>query len=339
MNPSQQRILDYLQGTTSTQAKTTPDIYNDSGVNSIAIQPALDSLYSKGMVNRCQVTKGTLSYMTYWSTGFKGVAMTKDPIPTFSKEPKVKSQEPASWTALKQSKSQPNEGTDMADRPFKAAQIRELLDATDVAGISHEELILKLTNNSTDKYLIRKAIDMIAYTINAGGYTKRNVTSIENGSMVKRYFKNSLASHAKDAAKLSKPKPASIKKVADKVKALKAEKPVAEPVTPVNSKQVESHGKAVFNDFLNVFLTAGQTPAYPSINIKLQVEMPTMPNTVKIKGLRKSNLDDALNGGEDYNIDVALLDDLAVHSFIGEWSVRFKTHVQARRELLNNARG
>lgn len=204
MTPTQQSILDYLKGATSASAKSAPEIYTDSGIKSILIQPALDYLYEKAYINRCLVTKGELQYIEYWPTAFKGYAMTKDPIPAFGKEPKVKPLEPASWAALKQSKSENKEGVHMTERPFKASQIRELINANQ--GISHEELIHKLAGESTDKIYVRKASDMITYTINAGGYTKRNVKSAENDTITKRYYTNAADSNIPEVD-LAKPSP------------------------------------------------------------------------------------------------------------------------------------
>lgn len=236
MTPTQQIILDYLQGATSAKAKTAPEIYTNSGVKSILIQPALDALYESGFVNRCKVIKGSQEYMQYWPTGFKGRPMTKDPIPKFGKEAKVRSQEPASWVALKQSKSENNEGIDMADKPFKASQIREILDTAGAKGISHADLLSALVGESNDEMLIRKASDMITYTINAGGYTKRVETLISTGKSVKMYFKNSLVSNAKDSVKISKAKVTKVKKpatLADEVAQFNAaaeEAPIIESV-------------------------------------------------------------------------------------------------------------
>jgi len=237
MTPAQQTILDFLKGATPAQAKTAPEIYTGCGVKSILIQPALDYLFEKGFVNRCQITKGTLTYLQYWPTGFKGPAMTKDPIPTFGKEPKVKPLEPASWAALKQSKSNNSEGIDMQEKPFKAAQIREILDATDKEGISHNELLFKLVGETSTDDLIRKAGDMITYTIKAGGYTKRALKSNEKGVIhTIRYFKNSLVNHTDDVVQMSKAKVAKVKKpntLADEVAQFNAaaeEKPTIAPV-------------------------------------------------------------------------------------------------------------
>ena len=68
------------------------------------------------------------------------------------------------------------------------------------------------------------------------------------------------------------------------------------------------------------------------IEIKFEIQLPEMPTQLKLTGLKKSSLDDAIaTGSDDYTIDVATLDDNAVESLCAQWAQKFKAHVQQRR--------
>jgi hypothetical protein len=72
---------------------------------------------------------------------------------------------------------------------------------------------------------------------------------------------------------------------------------------------------------------------YPTIKIEAQIQLPDMPNTLKVIGIKPATLDDAFAVGGNFTIDVATLDDVAIESFIAQWSQKFKEHAQARRSI------
>lgn len=69
------------------------------------------------------------------------------------------------------------------------------------------------------------------------------------------------------------------------------------------------------------------------IEIKFAIQLPDMPDRLKLTGLRKASLDDAIASGDGYMIDVATLDDNAVESLCTQWAQKFKAHVQSRKQL------
>ena len=70
----------------------------------------------------------------------------------------------------------------------------------------------------------------------------------------------------------------------------------------------------------------------PKINLAVELELPTMPNFLKVKGFKADSFDQAIASGDKYTIDVAELDDGALEQFIIEWAEGFRKHVGQRRK-------
>lgn len=72
----------------------------------------------------------------------------------------------------------------------------------------------------------------------------------------------------------------------------------------------------------------------PTVKIDMQILMPDMPIQLKLLGIRKANLDDAIASGSDaYLIDVAMLDEVAINQFCVQWTAAFKSHVKSRQGI------
>jgi hypothetical protein len=74
------------------------------------------------------------------------------------------------------------------EKSSKAKVIREIITAN--PGINHDDLVKKVTNNSTDIATAKKASDMIEYVIRNGGFTRCNDIQLpgENKTAAKRYY-------------------------------------------------------------------------------------------------------------------------------------------------------
>ncbi len=181
-----------------------------------------------------------------------------------------------------------------------ATQIRDLIKAK--PGISQNEIIVSITgSNRPDDASIKKVKDLISYVVGQGNFTKRKEMN-EQGDMVNCYYLDH-----------------------DNVKRAKAE---ATPPAPSTNDAVD----------IKVFTgtTDRETPAplEPTISIQFTVLIPEMPDKLKLVGIRKSNLDDAIATGDSYTVDVATLDDNAVDALCAQWAAKFKAHVQKRKQLL-----
>ena len=69
----------------------------------------------------------------------------------------------------------------------------------------------------------------------------------------------------------------------------------------------------------------------PLISITFAIQLPDMPDKLKLIGLKKSNLDDAIAAGDSYTVDVATLDENAVDALCAQWAAKFKAYVETRR--------
>lgn len=69
----------------------------------------------------------------------------------------------------------------------------------------------------------------------------------------------------------------------------------------------------------------------PTINLKAQIILPAMPNTLVVAGLKPATLDDAYASGGNFVIDVGTLDEMAIEQIIQRWGVEFRQHAQIMR--------
>ncbi|HEY9211061.1 MAG TPA: hypothetical protein VIO56_06585 [Methylotenera sp.] len=98
------------------------------------------------------------------------------------------------------------------------------------------------------------------------------------------------------------------------------------PATPSLVTGIKSMVESVVN-------SVPEVKCYPTVKIEAQIQLPDMPNTLKVIGIKPATLDDAFATGGNFTIDVATLDDVAIESFIAQWSQKFKEHAQARRSI------
>lgn len=72
----------------------------------------------------------------------------------------------------------------------------------------------------------------------------------------------------------------------------------------------------------------------PTINLKAQIILPAMPNTLVVAGLKPATLDDAYASGGNFVVDVGTLDEMAIEQIIQRWGVEFKAHAKELRKML-----
>jgi hypothetical protein len=191
MTAEQQAILDAIKGVTSANPVPASVIFKSmTGMDFDAFLAELDHLFLARYINGCSITRDSEPVYVYWPTGFKGMPMTKDPIAKEAKEAKPKRTEPLKWAELKQQKTKLNlfEESEMSAKPTKAELIRKLIDAKPY--ISHTELMYELIGDDADDVTVRKAKDMIAYTLKSGKYTK-HISEIKGQLHVVQYYKTS----------------------------------------------------------------------------------------------------------------------------------------------------
>lgn len=171
-------------------------------------------------------------------------------------------------------------------------------------GIAHDELIIK-TAVSEHPAELKKTADLVEYVMRQGGFERAN--DVRSGAIIRRYYTT-------EARK----------------KLIESAKQVVESTVPT----LEQHHDAT--------PPVKKQPAEPIqqaqdscaiIEIKFAIQLPDMPDRLKLTGLRKASLDDAIASGDGYMIDVATLDDNAVESLCAQWAQKFKAHVQARKQL------
>lgn len=69
----------------------------------------------------------------------------------------------------------------------------------------------------------------------------------------------------------------------------------------------------------------------PTIKIDAQIQIPDVPNTLQVIGIKPASLDYAIACGGAVTIDVGSLDEAAVNNIIEQWGQKFKQNVQSRR--------
>jgi len=150
---------------------------------------------------------------------------------------------------------------------------------------------------------------MITYVLKVGGYKKCDEFNVVTLKKSKHYYTNEAYLKRKENA---------LKHVTNNIPTLeqhhKAQTPTEKKEKPMNTKAVPE-----------------QIPQQPVISISFAIQLPEMPNQLKLVGLKKSNLEEALASGDSYTVDVATLDENAVDALCAQWAERFKAHVQARR--------
>lgn len=188
-----------------------------------------------------------------------------------------------------------------------AKQIRDII--TEHPGIEHAELVAKITNNSSDFDVIKKATDMVSYVLKQGGFKKCNDQLVGSLEKVKIYYTDEAYLKRSDNAQ---------KHLTSHIPTLEQHHKAQ---TTTEKKEKPMYTKAV----------PAQSPQQPVISISFAIQLPEMPNQLKLVGLKKSNLEDALASGDSYTVDVATLDENAVDALCAQWAEKFKAHVQARR--------
>lgn len=187
-----------------------------------------------------------------------------------------------------------------------AKQIRDII--TEHPGIEHKALIAKITNNSTDFDGTTKAANMITYVLKCGGFTKCDDFNVVTLEKIKHYYT--------DEAYLKRKENMVLKHVTNNIPTLEQHHKAQ---TPKKEKPMSTNA------------VPEQTPQQPVISITFAVQLPEMPNQLKLVGLKRTDLDDAIASGEGYTVDVATLDDKAVETLCVQWAQKFKAHVQARK--------
>jgi hypothetical protein len=188
-----------------------------------------------------------------------------------------------------------------------AKQIRDII--IEHPGIEQKELIAKITNNSTDYDETTKAANMISYVIKQGGFKKCDSHLVSTLEKLKLYYTDEAYLKRNDNSQ---------EHLTTKIPTLeqhyKAQTPTEKKEKPMNTKAVPE-----------------QIPQQPVISISFAIQLPEMPNQLKLVGLKKSNLEEALASGDSYTVDVATLDENAVDALCAQWAEKFKAHVQSRR--------
>ena len=167
----------------------------------------------------------------------------------------------------------------------------------------------KITNNSIDFDATTKAANMITYVLKQGGFKKYDDHLVGSLEKVKLYYTDEAYLKRKDNSQ----------------KHLTAKIPTLEQHHKAQ-KPTENKEK-----YMNINAAPEQIQQQPVISISFAIQLPEMPNQLKLVGLRKSNLEDALASGDSYTVDVATLDENAVDALCAQWAEKFKAHVQARR--------
>lgn len=189
-----------------------------------------------------------------------------------------------------------------------AKQIRDII--IDHPGIEHKELIAKITNNSTDYDETTKAANMITYVLKYGGFTKCDDFKVGTLEKSKHYYTDEAFLKRKLNAQSHVTNNIPTQEQHHKAK------------TPTEKKEKQMNTNAV----------PEQIPQQPVISITFAIQLPEMPNQLKLVGLKKSDLDDAIASGDSYTVDVATLDENAVDALCAQWAEKFKAHVQARKQ-------
>jgi hypothetical protein len=186
------KVLAALKESTSANSIAYADLMATTNAKDKELFSIMDSMYEAGIVNRCYITKAGRTDNYYWLTGFKGKAKSKGPEPTGIKKEVSHKAEPRAWSAIKNIQQQspalsaPNstieKESDMKKTANISKQIKEAIEKT--PGIAFSDLVLMLTNGSTDPAAIQKAKFNIEYVARQTGYMKRKTMPIGDGEPV-----------------------------------------------------------------------------------------------------------------------------------------------------------
>lgn len=180
-----EQIIDALKNTSSESPLTSSDVLSKLDTPTLdAYQNALDQLYNERRVNRCMVFKNGIESCFYWLTasGLKTI-----PYGMFQINPNKSIQAPRR-DEIKQPKVEEKvmkpDGT-----KSMAENIRSLIK--EYPGITHHNLLSAVANYSQDEAIIKKAEDMIIYTvIKKDGFTRHNDIHLDGRKITKTYYSN-----------------------------------------------------------------------------------------------------------------------------------------------------
>lgn len=292
------KIVQTLDGTSSQQPMSFREVCLKMELSAKDAQKILDILYDDKVINQAVVTRGGLTQNFYWLTA-KALTPNAWGIFTISKKPDLPP--PARRNELLQTKPTTNEANDMP-KNSRSDHIRNTI--TNNPGIAHDELIIK-TAVSEHPAELKKAADLIEHVMRQGGFERTN--DIRSGAIIRRYYTKEAWQQRLESAK----------QVVESTIPTLEQRHDATP--PVKKQPAEPVQQAL--------------DPCAIIEIKFAIQLPDMPDRLKLTGLRKSSLDDAIASGDGYMIDVATLDDNAVESLCAQWAQKFKAHVQARKQL------
>jgi len=254
-----------------------------------------------------------LGYVENDATGYKLTELGRSLCPSRRSIEKAAYLPPANTAALMPVKpitTKPTIKVEAAMPPHTnvAKQIRDII--IENPGIEHKALIAKITNNSTDFDATTKAANMISYVLKQGGFKKCDDHLVGSLEKVKLYYTN---------------------------EAFLKRKLNAQSHVTNNIPTPEQHHKAQIpkpkkENPMNTNAASVATPQQPVISISFAIQLPEMPNQLKLVGLKKSDLDDAIASGDSYTVDVATLDETAVEALCAQWAEKFKAHVQSRKQ-------
>lgn len=96
------------------------------------------------------------------------------------------------------------------------------------------------------------------------------------------------------------------------------------PTCPAEVSSIKSMVETVIN-------SPAPGTLIPTIKIDAQIEIPDVPNTLRVIGIKPATLDDAIACSGAFTIDVGSLDESAINKIIEQWGKKFKENVQSRR--------
>lgn len=313
MQDIRKTIVEALNGTSSQAPMSLKDICDKSGITLAQANPLLDVLYEDKVVNKATVIRAGITQIYYWQTA---KALTPSAWSSFTFSPKAPSNLPP---PARRNEVKPSPPINKENEMSRSDVIRNAIKNN--PGIAHDELIAKISpsNHPAD---LKKSADLLEYVMRQGGFERTKDIRTGTNDIIRKYYTTQAWQQRIESAK---------QVVENTIPTLQQHHDAA-PAKQINEqcepimKQVDDHtGNA------NKMMPALQQ-TLATIEIKFAIQLPEMPDKLKLTGLRKASLDDAIASGEGYMIDVATLDDSAVESLCAQWAQKFKTHVQARRE-------
>lgn len=196
-----QTIINAMQHSTSIEPITLKSLIDATGIAESIINDHLEALYTHKVINRCYVQNAQHQGYVYWRIGS---ATPKHDYSNFtiSNKPNqnLHKRAPNKLTTG-------NQDTTVKNTTSKADLIRKAI--TTSPGITHDDLINRVTNYSIDEIEIKKTADLITYVIKQGGFEIQKSTEISRGHTIKQYYEtkylNSYTVIGGDTAKDSEP--------------------------------------------------------------------------------------------------------------------------------------